>query len=200
MTQTQPATLDHQGGSLTVWLRFALLFTLLGGGVYPAATTLLGHTLFPRQAEGSLLERNGAIVGSALVGQPFSASRYFIPRPSAAGDGYDPTNVSGSNLSVSNPDLRARAEATSRQIAQREGAQPEQIPVDLIAASGSGLDPHISPEGASLQVPRVARSRGLPETNVLELVQSYTERNPLGLGMPGVNVVELNLALDELEQ
>lgn len=192
--------LDQQGGSFSVWLRFTVLFVLLCGGIYPVVTTLLGGILFPRQAEGSLLERNGVVVGSALVGQPFSAQRYFIPRPSAAGDGYEPSSVSGSNLSVSNPDLRARAEKTSQQIARREGVRPEQIPVDLIAASGSGVDPHISPEGARVQAPRVTRARGLTEAKVLALVQSYTERNPLGLGMPGVNVVKLNLALDELEQ
>ena len=121
-------------------------------------------------------------------------------RPSAAGDGYNPTSVSGSNLAVSNPSLRERATATSAEIAAREGVTPEQIPADLIAASGSGVDPHISPEAAALQVSRVAEARGLTVEQVQTLVAEHTERNALGLGMPAVNVLGLNLALDGLDQ
>ncbi len=175
-------------------MRFTVFFMLLCGLVYPALTVLVAHALFPRQAEGSLIERGGAVVGSALVGQAFTGDGYFIGRPSAAG--YDPRNVAGSNLAVSNPELRARAEATSAAIAAREGVSADRIPVDLIAASGSGIDPHISPAAAELQAPRVARARGLPLAQVRAMIARATQRGPLGLGRPGVNVLELNLALD----
>jgi K+-transporting ATPase ATPase C chain len=200
MVQVDQQELDRHGGNAIVWLRFTLLFVLLCGGVYPVVTTRLGHALFPYQAGGSLIEQNGVVVGSELIGQPFGGESYFIPRPSAAGDGYDPTGVSGSNLATSNPDLRARAEATSQQIAEREGVEAEQIPVDLIAASGSGVDPHISPEAARLQASRVAEARGLDEAQVLVLIAEHTQRGLLGLGNPGVNVLRLNLALNTLEQ
>lgn len=192
VTRTQ---LDR-GGSVWSPVAFALFFLPLCGLVYPFVTTTVGGALFPRQAEGSLIEQGGTVVGSELVGQPFSGRGYFIGRPSAAGDGYDPRSVSGSNLSVSNPDLRARAEASSAEIAQREGVLPEQIPADLLAASGSGVDPHISPAAAALQVPRVAEARGLEPAEVARLVAEHTQRGPLGLGQPGVNVLTLNLALD----
>lgn len=196
--KTPAAALDSTGGGFTTWLRFALLFLLLCGVVYPVATTRLGSALFPDQARGSLIEQGGVIVGSELVGQPFSGESYFIGRPSAAGDGYDPTSLSGSNWAVSNPDLRARAQASSAEIAQREGVTPAQIPLDLIAASGSGVDPHISPAAARLQLARVAEARGLDPARVLELIAESTERNPLGLGGTGVNVLKLNLALGAL--
>lgn len=188
--------LDHRGGSLLLWLRFALFFSFICGLSYPVVTTLAGGALFPAQANGSLIVREGRVVGSALVGQPFSGARYFIPRPSAAGEGYDPMSAAGSNYAVSNPDLRARAQATSSLVTDREGVAAAQIPVDLIAASGSGMDPHISPEAAQLQLPRVANARGLPETRVAELIRENTMQSPLGLGQPGVNVLELNLSLD----
>lgn len=188
--------LDHRGGTPFSQLGFALVFTALCGLAYPVVTTLLGGWLFPYQAQGSLLEHGGQVVGSALVGQPFHGEDYFTGRPSAAGDGYDPMSAAGSNLAVSNPALRERAEASSSEIAAREGVLPEQIPVDLIAASGSGLDPHISPASARLQIPRVAQARGLSEAELIELVAAHTERNPLGLGQPGVNVLTLNLGLD----
>ncbi len=188
--------LDHGGGTPFLWLRFVLLFTLLCGLAYPIGTTLAGGALFPYQANGSLIIRGDRVLGSSLVGQGFTGERYFIPRPSAAGAGYDPVGAAGSNYAVSNPALRARAAETSRAVAAREGVKPEDIPVDLIAASGSGLDPHISPEAAALQLSRVARARGLSEGKVAALVEEHTERSPLGLGRPGVNVLELNLSLD----
>ena len=192
-------TLDNTGGNPATWLKFTLIFMILAGIVYPLVTTFIAGTLFPHQANGSLIERDNEIIGSSLVGQSFSSLQYFIGRPSAAGDGYNPTSVSGSNWAVSNPSLRERAEATSAEIAAREGVSPEQIPVDLIAASGSGIDPHISPEAAALQIPRVAEARGLDPSQVQELMAMYTKRNPLGIGMPVVNVLELNLALDDLD-
>lgn len=188
--------LDTTGGNALHWLRFTLLFLVLGGLVYPAMTTWLAGAMFPRQANGSLITVNGQVVGSSLVGQPFSGARYFIGRPSAAGAGYDPTALSGSNLAESNPALRERAQADSATIAKRENVRPEQIPSDLIAASGSGIDPHISSAAAALQVPRVARERGLSEARVRQLVARNTERGVLGLGQAGVNVLRLNLALD----
>jgi potassium-transporting ATPase KdpC subunit len=196
----KPSTmpLEDTGGNILIWLRFTPLFMILCGLVYPFVTTLIAGGLFPGQANGSLIERNGVVVGSSLVGQSFQSSEYFIGRPSAAGDGYNPTSVSGSNLAASNPSLRERATTTSAEIAKREGVTPDQIPVDLIAASGSGIDPHISPKAAALQIPRVAEARGLSSQQVQTLVTENTERNALSLGMPAVNVLELNLALDEL--
>jgi potassium-transporting ATPase KdpC subunit len=199
-TLSEDTTLDTTGGNVLTWLRFTLLFLILCGLIYPVVTTFIAGALFPRQANGSLIERNGVIVGSSLVGQSFQSSQYFMGRPSAAGDGYNPVSVSGSNWAASNPSLRERAAATSAEIAEREGVNPEQIPGDLIAASGSGIDPHISPEAAALQVSRIAEARGLTVEQVQMLVTVYTERNSLGLGMPAVNVLELNLALDEVSQ
>ena len=198
--KTSTQTLETTGSDILVWLRFTVLFLIIGGFIYPVVTTLVAGAIFPRQANGSLLEHNGVVVGSSLVGQSFSGEQHFIGRPSAAGDGYNPTSVSGSNLSVTNPSLRERATATSAEIATRENVEPSQIPIDLIAASGSGIDPHISPEAAALQIPRIAEVRGLTTEQVQQLVTEHTMRNPLGLGMPAVNVLELNLALDGLNQ
>lgn len=192
---SHPADTAPQPG-LSTWLRFALLWFVLCGLTYPAVTTLLAGSVFPAQANGSLITRNGQVVGSALVGQTFSGAGDFIGRPSAAGVGYDPVNASGSNLAPSNPQLRRRVQALSAEIAAREGVPATQIPADLLTASGSGLDPHISPAGAGIQVARVARARGLSEARVRELIGAATERGPLGLGGVGVNVLRLNLALD----
>ena len=168
------------------------MFLALCGLVYPILTTLLAGALFPRQANGSLIVQDGKVVGSELVGQTFSGDRYFIGRPSAAG--YDPRAAAGSNLAVSNPALRERVRQDAQAIARREGVRPEQIPPDLLAASGSGLDPHISPEAARLQVARVAQARGLSPQVVQQMVEEHTERG--FLGRPRVNVLRLNLALD----
>lgn len=194
-TDVTPADTTPQPGFST-WLRFALLWLVLCGLGYPAVTTLLAGSLFPSQANGSLITRNGQVIGSALVGQTFSGAGDFIGRPSAAGSGYDPVNASGSNFAPSNPDLRKRVQGLSAEIAKRENIAPTQIPSDLLTASGSGLDPHISPAGAAIQVARVAQARGLGEQKVRELITAATERGPLGLGGVGVNVLKLNLALD----
>jgi len=188
--------LDSSGGSIGTWIRFTALFLVLCGLVYPTLTTLLAGTIFPHQANGSLIVQDGKVVGSELVGQAFSGNRYFIGRPSAAGAGYDPTAASGSNLAVSNPSLRERVQNDAKAISQREGIRLTQIPPDLLAASGSGLDPHISPEAARIQIPRVARARGLPEIRVSQLVTANTDRGLLG--KPRVNVLKLNLALDKV--
>ena len=192
--QTAPSsTLDSSGGSARTWLMFTVLTFALGGLLYPVVTTLIGGALFPVQANGSLITQNGKVVGSSLIGQTFSGARYFIGRPSAAGSGYDPTAASGSNLAGSNPALRERVQADSAAIVKREGVQALQIPADLVTASGSGLDPHISPEGAALQVARVAKARNLSAQQVQAAVTAATET---GLGQPRVNVLQLNLALD----
>jgi potassium-transporting ATPase KdpC subunit len=189
--------LDSSGGNPVTWILFAVLMTLVFGLLYPLITTLLGQAIFPFQAKGSLIERNGSVVGSTLIGQSFSGVQYFVGRPSSAGKGYDPTSASGSNLAASNPTLRERAEASAKEIAAREGVPPERIPVDLIAASGSGLDPHISVAAAELQIPRVAKARAITEDAVRAAVQANTQGATLGvLGQARVNVLGLNLALD----
>ncbi|WP_293912576.1 potassium-transporting ATPase subunit KdpC [Deinococcus sp.] len=190
---TPTPAFDSSGGSVRTWLTFTALTFALGGLLYPTVTTLIGGALFPAQANGSLIVQNGKVVGSALIGQTFSAERYFIGRPSAAGSGYDPRAASGSNLAGSNPALRKRVQADSAAIAGREGVQAPQIPADLVTASGSGLDPHISPQGAAIQVERVAKARNLSAEQVRSAVSAATES---GLGQPRVNVLELNLALD----
>jgi len=196
MTVLPDSTASARQPGPASWLCFSLVWLVLGGLAYPLVTTLTAGALFPRQAQGSLLERGGEVVGSALVGQAFTSDEYFSGRPSAAGVGYDPVNASGSNLAPSNPALQERAQGTAQAIAERESVPVGQIPADLLTASGSGLDPHISPAGAGLQVARVARARGLSEARVHDLIEANTERGPLGLGQLGVNVLRLNLALD----
>jgi K+-transporting ATPase ATPase C chain len=175
-----------------------LVFTLLTGVLYPAVVTGIGKLLFARQAGGSLVERDGRVVGSELLGQAFSAPRYFWSRPSATGP--MPNNgavSSGSNQAATNPNLEA---AVRERIATLRAADPgndRPVPVDLVTASGSGLDPHISPAAAEYQLTRVARARGLDPDRVRTLVAEHTEGRTAGfLGEPRVNVLQLNLALD----
>ncbi len=195
-TAKYTSELDDTGGGMRPALAGSALFVVLCGLVYPAVATVLGGVLFPHQANGSLVELDGRVVGSALVAQPFADVRYFRPRPSAAN--YDPTALSGSNLASSNPALRERMAADSAAVAVREGAAPADIPGELVTASGSGIDPHLSPAAARLQAARVAKARGLPVDAVNALIHERTERRTLGvLGEPRVNVLELNLALDE---
>lgn len=176
-------------------VRTALVLLLLCGGIYPLIATMLGGWLFPSQSTGSLIIRDGNAVGSTLVGQPFASESFFYGRPSAAG--YDPFAVSGSNLAPGNPDLRARITNDAQAIAKHEQIPISDIPVDLLAASGSGIDPHISPVAAELQIARVARARHLDPAIVRQWVEQHTEPPVFGvLGQPRVNVLTLNLALD----
>ncbi len=190
-----PSKLDSHGGSVLTWLRFAAVGVISCGLLYPLLATFGGQALFPSQARGSLIERDGVIVGSHLLAQNFTAERYFQPRPSAAN--YDPRAAAGSNLAPSNPALRERVAASSMAIATRESIAADAIPVDLLTASGSGLDPHISPASAAVQVARVARARGISESDVQALVTANTLPPTFGvLGQVRVNVLELNLAMD----
>jgi len=171
--------------------------TLLFGLLFPLLVTGLAHVLFPTQANGQMLTRNGAVVGSRLIGQSFSSPGYFHSRPSAAGTGYDAGSSSGSNLGPTNQALIARVQADADRL-QKENPSAA-VPVDLLTTSGSGLDPHISPEAAEFQVPRIARERGLSEDVVREAVRQNTAPRQFGfLGEPRVNVLELNLTLDEI--
>jgi potassium-transporting ATPase KdpC subunit len=177
-----------------------VVFTLVCGVAYPLLATAIGQVAFDHKADGSLIERDGAVVGSELIGQVFTDPQYFHTRPSAAGDGYDGSASSGSNLGPTNADLLAAVEERAVAYRQMNGLTAgAPVPVDAVTASGSGLDPHISVANARLQAPRVATTRGFELDEVLTMVDDYTDGRDLGiLGEPGVNVVRLNLALDDL--
>jgi potassium-transporting ATPase KdpC subunit len=174
-----------------------IVLTVLVGIIYPFVMTGLSELLFKEKARGSLIEREGKVIGSRLIGQPFKGAGYFHSRPSAAGSGYDGTASGGTNLGPTSKQLfEEQIKARSTQL-HSENPNTE-IPIDLITSSGSGLDPHISPAAAEFQVLRVARERRMSEDHVRRLVQNYTEGRQYGvLGEPRINVLELNLALDE---
>ena len=181
-------------------LALLALLTVLCGGIYPLAVTALAQLFFPSQANGSLVVKDGRAVGSRLIGQPFDEPRYFWGRPSATAP--FPCNAAasgGSNLGPSNPALRAVVADRVHGLRASDPGNGAPIPVDLVTASASGLDPHVSASGAEWQVPRVARVRGLCEADVRRLVEEYTEGRQLGLyGERRVNVAELNRALDRM--
>lgn len=178
--------------------RTTLVLTILTGLLYPGLVTELCLLLFPQQANGSLVEANGRVVGSLLIGQNFAKPGYFHPRPSAAGnDGYDPTASGGSNYGPTNQKLIDRVKASVEQFRTENPDYSGAIPADLLTTSGSGLDPHISPASARAQAPRIAKARGIKADQLLQLIEEHTEGRTLGfLGEPRVNVLALNLELD----
>jgi K+-transporting ATPase ATPase C chain len=179
-------------------LRLTLLLTVLTGLAYPLLVTGLCQTLFTKAANGSLIERNGKVVGSALIGQNFTKPEYFQPRPSAAGaDGYDAGASGGSNLGPTSQKLADRVKTAAARFRRENPAHGGRIPADLLTTSASGLDPHISPEAAAAQLTRVAQARNADVAEVREVVEAFTAGPELGLlGEPRVNVLLLNLALD----
>jgi K+-transporting ATPase ATPase C chain len=211
--ESAPTLLDDLRGQLWPLLFSVPLLTVATGLLFPAVLAALAYPLFRHQSEGSLVSRDGRVVGSELVGQRFSGPGYFHSRPSAAGNGYDATASGGSNLGPLHPKLRDGAPAESageepflgaRQLTEdyrrrNELSEDALVPIDAVTRSGSGLDPHISPANAALQVKRIARVRGLNEEEVRRLVDEHTQGRQLGfLGEPCVNVLSLNLALDRI--
>jgi len=178
-----------------------VIFTLICGVGYPLLSTAIGQVAFGEKANGSLIRRNGVVVGSRLIGQAFADPKYFQSRPSAAGAGYDGAASSGSNLGPTNPDLLAAVQKRVSDYRAANGLGSDApVPVDAVTASGSGLDPDISVANAELQSPRIAKARGLSVDVVRGLVEQNTDNRSLAvLGEPGVNVLRLNLALDDLD-
>ncbi|HEX3409353.1 MAG TPA: potassium-transporting ATPase subunit KdpC [Candidatus Binataceae bacterium] len=182
-------------------IRMTLVLTILTGIIYPVLITAISAAIFPFQANGSLLTRHGRVIGSRLIGQNFNSPRYFHGRPSAAGDkGYDATSSGGSNLGPTNKALiDAARQRLKENLEQNPGTSASDVPTSQITASASGLDPEISPAGALMQLARVAKVRGISEQVALDLIRTHTRSRWAGvLGEPGVNVLELNLALDDL--
>ena len=187
----------------SVWktsIRFTLVTTLLLGLGYPLLVTGIASVLFPHQAEGSLIRlKDGTVIGSELLAQSFTSDRYFHPRPSAAGNGYDATASSGSNLAQSSKTLVTRIQGDIDKLAAQNPGKP--VPIDMVTTSASGLDPDITPDAAFYQASRVAKSRNLSESEVQKLIEQHITPRQLGLlGEPRVNVLELNLDLDKLSK
>ena len=184
----------------SVWgtsIRFTLIATLICGIAYPLIVTGIAAVVFPHQAAGSLILRDGQVIGSELLAQSFTSDRYFHPRPSAAGNGYDATSSGGSNLAQSNAKLVQRIQGDIDKLGKENPGKP--VPIDLVTTSGSGLDPDITPDAAYFQARRVAKTRNISEDLVWQLIQQHITRRTLGLlGEPRVNVLELNLDLDKL--
>lgn len=182
--------------NLLISILMTIVTTILLGIIYPLVVTGLAQLLFHDKANGQLIVQNGTVVGSRIIGQTFTGPAYFHSRPSAAGNGYDAGNSSGSNLGPTNKQLIDRVNAS---VATNQPDNPGQpVPIDLVTTSGSGLDPHISPAAAEFQIPRVAKQRGINADELQQLIAKHTEGRQLGfLGEPRVNVLELNLDLDE---
>jgi len=178
-------------------LRMTIATTILLGILYPLLITGLAQILFKDKANGQIITRNGESVGSRIIAQPFSGAKYFHPRPSAAGNGYDAANSAGSDLGPTNQKLLNRIQSDAKALHDENPNQS--VPVDLLTTSASGFDPDITPAAADFQVPRVARERGMQESVLRDLVQKHTADRDLGLlGEARVNVLELNLALDDM--
>ncbi len=197
-TTTRENTLSHVVTSIL----YTIVTVVLLGIVYPLIITLIGTLAFPHQANGSLVEKNGTVVGSSLIGQLWTKPQYFQGRPSAAGkNGYDPTSTGGTNLA---PTSKKLIDATKATIASLEKGNPHAVgppPMDLITSSGSGVDPDISPESANWQIPRIAEARGISRDAVKAIVDAHVRGRTIGiLGEPRVNVLDLNLALDDAKK
>jgi len=185
------------GKTLQIALRFTLITTLLLGIGYPLLVTVFAQLALKKQADGELITHNGVVVGSALIGQNFASDKYFHSRPSAAGNGYDASNSSGSNYAQSSQKLVTRIQGDVAKASTDNPSQP--VPIDLVTASGSGLDPDVTPAAALYQVHRIAQARNLSDEQVTRLVNEHTTPRQFGfLGEPRVNVLQLNLALDAL--
>jgi K+-transporting ATPase ATPase C chain len=185
----------------SVWktsIRFTIVTTVLLGLGYPLFITGIAAVIFPHKAAGSLIKlKDGTVVGSELIAQSFTSDKYFHPRPSAAGNGYDATASGGSNLAQSNKTLVTRIQGDIDKLAAQNPGKP--VPIDLVTTSGSGLDPDITPDAAFFQSPRVAKARGIPEDRIRQLIEQHITGRQLGvLGEPRVNVLDLNLAMDGL--
>jgi K+-transporting ATPase ATPase C chain len=178
-------------------IRFTILTTVLLGLGYPLLITAIASVVFPHKAAGSLILKDGQVIGSELLAQSFTSDRYFHPRPSAAGNGYDATSSGGSNLAQSNTKLVQRIQSDIDKLSAENPGKP--VPIDMVTTSGSGLDPDITPDNALFQAPRVAKARGVGEDRVRQLIGQHIAGRQLGfLGEPRVNVLELNLDLDKL--
>jgi K+-transporting ATPase ATPase C chain len=185
--------------TLKIAIRFTIVTTILLGVLYPLAVTAFAHIAMRNKADGQIILHDGTVVGSAIIGQSFTGDRYFHSRPSAAGNGYDATSSGGSNLAQSNQKLVDRIGGDVATYQKQNPGQP--VPIDLVTASGSGLDPDITPEAAIYQVHTVAAARHLSDETVRSLVAAHTQPRQFGvLGEPRVNVLELNLALDKVAQ
>jgi len=181
--------------NFVISIMMTIVTTVLLGVIYPLVVTGIAQAIFPHKANGQLISQNGKLVGSSIIGQPFSGPTYFHSRPSAAGTGYDAANSGGTNLGPTNKALIDRVDNDTKALQAENPGVP--VPVDLVTTSASGLDPHISIAGAEFQAPRIARTRGIPPSQVEELIAAHTEGRQFGfLGEPRVNVLELNLALD----
>jgi K+-transporting ATPase ATPase C chain len=183
-----------------VWrtsIRFTIVTTILLGLGYPLLVTGIAEAVFPRKAAGSLILKDGQVIGSELLAQSFTSDQYFHPRPSSAGNGYDATSSGGSNLAQSNKTLVDRIQGSIDKLSQENPGHP--VPIDLVTTSGSGLDPDITPDAAYFQAPRVAKARGVSEERIRQLIDGHITGRQLGvLGEPRVNVLDLNLDLDKI--
>jgi K+-transporting ATPase ATPase C chain len=194
-----PQTVSTQHSVWRTSIRFTVVTTVLLGLGYPLLVTGIAGTIFPHKAAGSLIVKDGQVIGSELLAQSFTSDRYFHPRPSAAGNGYDATSSGGSNLAQSNKAFVDRIQGSIDKLSAENPGHP--VPIDLVTASGSGLDPDITPDAAFFQVPRVAKARGIREDRIHDLIDQHITQRQLGvLGEPRVNVLELNLDLDKLSK